>query len=66
MCPINDFTETTEHIILFCHAFEAERRNLLVGVFEVLQSYGYTNLPNEVLTQPLLYGDKGFRLTLSG
>ena len=58
MCPVNDGIETTEHFLLLCHAFETERRNLLAGVFELLQPYGYTNLSNEVLTQLLLYGDK--------
>ena len=58
MCPINDGIETTEHFLLLCHAFEAERRSLLAGVSELLQPYGYTNLSNKVLTQILLYGDK--------
>ena len=40
MSPINDGIETTEHFLLLCHAFEAERRNLLAGVFELLQPYG--------------------------
>ena len=58
MCPINDGIETTEHFLLLCHAFEAERRSLLAGVSELLQPYGYTNLSNKVLTQILLYGNK--------
>ena len=58
MCPSNDGIETTEHFLLLCQSFEAERRNLLAAVFELLQPYGYTNLPNKVLTQLLLYGDK--------
>ena len=58
MCPSNDGIESTEHFLLLCQSFEAERRNLLAAVFELLQPYGYTNLPNEVLTQLLLYGYK--------
>ena len=58
MCPINDGIETMEHFLLLCHTFEAERRSLLAGVSELLQPYGYTNLPNKVLKQILLYGDK--------
>ena len=58
MCPSNDGIETTEHFLLLCQPFEAERRDLLEGVFRLLQPHGYTNLPNESLTQLLLYGDK--------
>ena len=58
MCPSNDGIETTEHCLLLCQPFEAERRDLLAGVFRFLQPHGYTNLLNEALTQLLLYGDK--------
>ena len=58
MCPNNDGIETMEHFLLLCQSFEVERRNLLAGVVELLQPYGYSNLPNEVLAQLLLYGDK--------
>ena len=58
MCPSNDGIETTEHFLLLCPSFEAERRNLLARVFELLRPYGYIDLSNEVLTQLLLYGDK--------
>ena len=58
MCPSNDGIETTEHFLLLCQPFEAERRDLLAGVFRLLQPHRYTNLPTEALTQLLLYGDK--------
>ena len=47
MCPSNDGIETTEHFLLLCQPFEAERRDQLAGVFRLLQPHGYTNLPNE-------------------
>ena len=65
MCPINDGIETTEHLLLLCQTFEAERRNLLARVFELLQPYAYANFSNGVLTQLLLYGDKGLPNSLN-
>ena len=32
MCPTNDGIETTEHFLLLCPSFEAERRVLLPDV----------------------------------
>ena len=58
MCPSNDGIETTEHFLLLCPSCEAERRNLLGRVFELLRPYGYIDLSNEVSMQLLLSGDK--------
>ncbi len=58
MCPTNDGIENTEHFLLLCPSFEVQRRNLLVRVLALLRPLGYVNIPNEVLTQLLLYGDK--------
>ena len=60
MCPSNDGIEGgTEHFLLLCPSFEVQRRNLLAGVFALLRPFGYIDLSNEVLTQLLLFGDKG-------
>ena len=59
MCPSNDGIESTEHFLLLCPSFEVQRRNLLAGVFALLRPFGYIDLSNEVLTQLLLFGDKG-------
>ena len=57
MCPTNDI-EDTEHFLLLCPSFAAQRRDLLAGVFALLRPFGHTNLPNNALMQILLYGDK--------
>ena len=59
MCPSNDGIESTEHFLLLCPSFEVQSRNLLAGVFALLRPFGYIDLSNEVLTQLLLFGDKG-------
>ena len=59
MCPSNDGIESTEHFLLLCPSFKVQRRNLLAGVFALLRSFGYIDLSNEILTQLLLFGDKG-------
>ena len=58
MCPINDGLENTEHFILSYHSFEEQRRDLLACVIPVLHSFEFTNVPNTILLQILLYGDK--------
>ncbi len=58
MCPINDGPEDTEHYLLLCTSFEEQRRDLLAGVLPVLHSFEIIDVPNPVLLQILLYGDK--------
>ena len=58
MCPINEGLEDTEHFILSCHSFEEQRRDLLACVIPVLHSFEFTNVPNPIFLQILLYGDK--------
>ena len=65
MCPSNDGIEDAEHFLLLCPSFDAQRRDLLAGVFDVLRPYGHSNLSNKVLTQLLLYGDENFSYDLN-
>ena len=59
MCPTNDGIEDTEHFLLLCPSFDVQRRHLLAGVSVLLQKFVEINsLPNAVLVQILLYGDK--------
>ena len=80
MCPSNDGIEDAEHFLLLCPSFDAQRRDLLAGVFDVLRPFGLSNLSNKVLTreetrrevfsslvltQLLLYGDEKFSYDLN-
>ncbi len=65
MCPTNDGIETTEHFLLLCPSFEAERRILLADVYDLIRLFGYVDLSNEVLMQLLLHGDKNFPFNLN-
>ena len=59
MCPTNDGIEDTEHFLLLCPSFDIHRRDLLAGVSELLRPFVQINtLPNNVLVQYLLYGNK--------
>ena len=58
MCPTNDGIENTEHFLLLCPSFEFQRRNLLARVFALLRPLRYVNIPNELLTHLIFYGDK--------
>ena len=59
MCPTNDGIEDVEHFLLHCPSFDIQRRDLLAGVSEILQSFFQINdLPNNVLVELLLYVDK--------
>ena len=60
MCPMNDGIEDTEQFLLSCPSFEIPRRYLLAGFLALLQPFGYTNPPNNVPMQILLYGDQNF------
>ena len=59
MCPTNDGIEDTEHFLLLCPSFDIQRRDLLARVSELLRPFVQINtLPNNVLVQYLLYGNK--------
>ena len=57
MCLINDDIEDTEHFLLSCHLYDAQRHVLLGTVSKILLSEGLSNLSNEALLKVLLYGD---------
>ena len=65
MCLSNDGIEGAEHFLLLCPSFDAQRRDLLAGVYDVLRPFGHSNLSNKVLTQLLLYGDEKFSCDLN-
>ena len=59
MCPTNDSIEDMEHFLLLCPSFDVQRRHLLAGVSVLLRQFVEINsLPNDVLVQILLYGDR--------
>ena len=59
MCPMNDGIDDTEHFLLLCPSFDIRRRDLLAGVSELLRPFSQINsLPNNVVIQLLLYGEK--------
>ena len=59
MCPTNDGIEDTEHSLLLCPSFDIQRQDLLAGVSELLRPFVQIDtLPNNVLVQYLLYGNK--------
>ena len=59
MCPTNDGIEDTEHFSLLCPSFDIQRQDLLAGVSELLRPFVQIDtLPNNVLVQYLLYGNK--------
>ena len=62
MCSINDGIEDTEHFLLFCKSFTEHRHNLLAGVNDVLEAYGYSEVPDNNTLQFLLYGNKNLPL----
>ena len=62
MCPAHDGIEDTEQFLLLCHSFEENRRNLLVGVNDILKAHGKAEGLNENILQILLYGDKDLPL----
>ena len=50
---------------MLCPSFDAQRRDLLAGAFDVLRLYGHSNPSNMVLAQLLLYGDEKFPYDLN-
>ena len=65
MCPSSDGIEDAEHFLLLCPSFDAQRRDLLAGVYDVLRPFGHSNLSNKVLTHLLLYGNEKFSYDLN-
>ena len=58
MCPTSDGIEDTEHFLLLCPSFDAQRQDLLAGIVELLRPVvQIADLSNDALTQLLLYGD---------
>ena len=58
MRPMNDGMEDAEHFLLLCHSFRVQRYDLLASVLPVLRSFDLIDVPNPILLQILLYGDK--------
>ena len=66
MCPTSDGIEDTEHFLLFCPSFDAQRQDLLAGMVELLRPFvQITDLSNDALTQLLLYGDQDLSYDLN-
>ena len=66
MCPTSDGIEDTEHFLLFCPSFDAQRQDLLAGMVELLRPFEQiTDLSNDALTQLLLYGDQDLSYDLN-
>ena len=55
LCSINDGIEETEHFLLLCNSFTEHRHNLLAGVNDVLEAYGFSEAPDNNILQLLLY-----------
>ena len=65
MCPLYDGTVDAEHFLLLCPTFDAQRRDLLAGIFDILHPYEHSNLSNKVPSPLLLYGDEKFSYNLN-
>ena len=64
MYPINDGMEDAEHYLSLCHSFRVQRYDLLASVLPVLRSFDLIDVPNPILLQILLYGDKSYDMRL--
>ena len=66
MCPTSDGIEDTEHFLLLCPTFDAQRRDLFAGIVEFIRPFRQiTDLSNDSLTQLLLYGDQDLSTELN-
>ena len=66
MCPTSNGIKDTEHFLLFCPSFDAQRQDLLAGMVELLRPFvQITDLSNDALTQLLLYGDQDLSYDLN-
>ena len=56
----------TEHFLLLCPTFDAQRRDLFAGIVELIRPFRQiTDLSNDSLTQLLLYGDQDLSTELN-
>ena len=62
MCSINDGIEDAEHFMLRCNSFTEHRHDLLAGVNNVLEAYGYSEAPDNNILKLLLHGNKNLPL----
>ena len=58
MCPINDGMKEAEHYLLLFHSFRVQKWDFRASVLPVLHSFGLIDVPDPILLQILLYGDK--------
>ena len=66
MCPTSDGIEDTEHFLLLCPTFDAQRRDPIAGIVELIRPFRQiTDLSNDSLTQLLLYGDQDLSTELN-
>ena len=66
MCPTSDGIEDTEHFLLLCPTFDAQRRDLFAGIVELIRPFRQiTDLSNDSLTQLFLYGDQDLSTELN-
>ena len=66
MCPTSDGIEDTEHFLLFCPSFDAQRQDILAGMVQSLRPFvQITNLSNDALTQLSFYGDQDLSYDLN-
>ena len=59
MCPTSDGIEDTEHFLLLCPSFDAQRRDLFAGIVELIRPFRQiADISEDSLIQLLLYGDR--------
>ena len=58
MCPIIDGLADTNRHILFSHSLEEQRCDFLAGVFPVLRSFEFIDVPNSILLRILFVREK--------
>ena len=64
MRPTSDGVEDTEHFLLLCPSFDAQRQDLLAEIVELLRPFlQITDLSNDVLVQLLLMVIKTFPMS---
>ena len=59
MCPTSDGIEDTEHFLLLCPSFDAQRLDLFAGIVELIRPFRQIiDLSNDSLTQLLSHCDQ--------